>query len=105
MRDLTCAGCGCDLPHDRCVVRIEGYSLAPLDEAAEPPSGIAPSGAESLQRDPLDDLAEQLDSNSSLPQIEPATRLRLVVCPECYQRFLQQPLGPEAARVVSYSRN
>ena len=82
----------------RYVVKIEVYAAldASLDDVDD-------------DRDSLQDVQEMLqrmdEGDSEVTQDEVYQNLRFDLCPECRKKFLERPLGRDAAKQFDFSQN
>ncbi len=102
MLHITCDSCHREiLPgvQNRYVVKIEVY-------AAEEPAELTEAD---LDEDHLEAVSQLLSEHNELsdPEIPaPAYKtLRYDLCPQCHQKFLNNPLGKEAAQKFDFSEN
>lgn len=99
MLHFSCDLCGSQLDDRRFVVQLEVYP-------AFDPDQLTPAD---LDDDHLEQIADQLASKDSGDALNAENcetkKLRFDLCPRCHHRFLRDPLGREAARRLSYSKN
>lgn len=90
--------CSCPLDEERYVVRMEAYP-------AFDPERIE---AVDLDHDHLQAVAAELNQNDPHEDDSASAqgaRLRFDLCPQCYGKFLKDPLGREAVRRLKFSKN
>jgi hypothetical protein len=99
MLHFSCDLCACPLEERRYVVRLEAYP-------AFDPNQLEPADFD------VDHLQEVAETLALVPEGEPsavpddATKVfRFDLCPQCYRKFLRDPLGREALRRLKYSKN
>ncbi len=97
-----CDGCKRELDPNmdiRYVVKIE--VAAALD-----PQDVEP---EESDRDYLDEIQQYLEHlhQADAEQVDEDVyrEFRFDLCPECYKRFIQNPLGRESAKQMHFSKN
>lgn len=99
MLHFSCDLCGCQLDDRRFVVKLEAFP-------AFDPDQLEPAD---LDADHLADVAQQLDThaaaNSSAEDDCGTKTLRFDLCPRCHRKFLHDPLGRDAARRLTFSKN
>jgi len=78
----------------RYTVRIE--TRAALD--------VANDGEDEADRDHLMDLHDLIESCDTEDD-ESFHQLRYDLCPECYSKFMQNPVGIDASRQFNFSKN
>ena len=81
----------------RYVVKIE--ARAALD--------VAHDGEDEGDRDHLQELHDVIEStgSSNCGDDDSFHQLRYDLCPECYSKFIQNPVGVDATRQFSFSQN
>lgn len=80
----------------RYVVRIE--ARAALD--------VAHDGEDEGDRDDLMELHELIESaDERCNEDAPFHQLRYDLCPECYSKFMQNPVGVDVSRQFNFSQN
>lgn len=98
MLHFSCDLCSCSLGEQRFVVRLESYP-------AFDPDRLEPAD---MDHDHLQEVADMLDhggpDDESL-ESSGAKVFRFDLCPQCYRKFLKDPLGREAVRRLKFSKN
>ena len=79
----------------RYVVKIE--ARAALD--------VAHDGEDEGDRDHLMELHELIESSSDGDEDQSFHQLRYDLCPECYSKFMQNPVGVNPSRHFDFSQN
>jgi hypothetical protein len=96
MLHFSCDLCGSQLGDERFVVQMEAYP-------AFDPDQLAPAD---LDGDHLEQVAQELEAGSAVDDDCCETKkFRFDLCPRCHRKFLRDPLGREAARRLSFSKN
>jgi hypothetical protein len=98
MLHFSCDLCSAPLDEERFVVRLESYPAFDLDR-------IEPAD---LDHDHLQEVADVLDHGGPLDDdlaSGTAKVFRFDLCPQCYRKFLKDPLGREAVRRLKFSNN
>lgn len=96
MLHFSCDLCGCQLDDRRFVVKLETFP-------AFDPDQLSPSD---LDADHLDQVAQQLESGDAADTDDCETKtLRFDLCPRCHHKFVRDPLGRDAARRLTFSKN
>lgn len=96
MLHFSCDLCGCRLDDRRFVVKLEAFP-------AFDPDQLEPAD---LDADHLAEVAQQLESNDAANEDDVGTKtLRFDLCPRCHRKFLHDPLGRDAARRLTFSKN
>jgi hypothetical protein len=103
MLHVTCDLCGkglCPGEDQRFVVKVEVFP-------AHDPAKITEAD---LDDDHMEALCAQLqemeDNDLEVEELEPASRhFRYDLCPDCYKRFVRDPLGKENAQKFDFSEN
>ena len=103
MLHFSCDICGKDLTADaapRFVVKMEAF-------AATDPAQLTD---EDMDADHIEEMAQLLnaieDGLEDAPELLPTCqKLRFDLCPECYRKFVKDPLGRDAANRFDFSKN
>lgn len=96
MLHFSCDLCGCRLDDRRFVVKLEAFP-------AFDPDQLEPAD---LDADHLAEVAQQIESNDTSNEEDCGTKtLRFDLCPRCHRKFLHDPLGRDAARRLTFSKN
>jgi hypothetical protein len=102
MVHFTCDLCGKELTasgEGRYVVKIEAYAGFDPTEITE----------DDLDDDPMEAVAQALQRDEALVSEDLATPLnkgfRFDLCPSCYHKFVNDPLGKDAIRSFDFSKN
>ncbi len=99
MLHFSCDLCGSQLDERRFVVQLEAYP-------AFDPDQLSPSD---LDEDHLEQVALQLASTDAADTADAEScetkKFRFDLCPRCHRRFLRDPLGRDAARRLTFSKN
>ena len=100
MLHFSCDLCGGQLDEQRFVVQLEAYP-------AFDPDQLSPAD---LDSDHLQQVAHQLDSaehgdDGIDDDCCETKRFRFDLCPRCHRKFVRDPLGREAARRLTFSKN
>lgn len=96
MLHFSCDLCGCQLDDRRFVLKLEAFP-------AFDPDQLAPGD---LDADHLEQVAQQLESGAADAEDGCETKqFRFDLCPRCHQKFLRDPLGRDAARRLTFSKN
>jgi hypothetical protein len=103
MLHFSCDICGKDLDPEgsaRYVVKMEAF-------AATDPAQLTD---DDLDTDHVEEMAQLLneieDGETTAPEVLPTTKkLRFDLCPMCYRKFVNDPLGREAAARLNFSEN
>jgi hypothetical protein len=99
MLHFSCDLCGSPLDDRRFVVKLEAYPAFDPEQVDQADFDI----------DHLQEVAETLgqEPDGSLAHVsDDATKVfRFDLCPDCYRKFLRDPLGREALRRLNYSKN
>lgn len=97
MLHFSCDLCGCSLNERRYVVQLEAYPAFDPDELQSP----------DLDLDHLQAITEELDRGTSADELDDGStrHMRFDLCPQCYRKFLRDPLGREAMRRLRFSKN
>lgn len=99
MLHFSCDLCGCQLDERRFVVKLEAFP-------AFDPDQLSPAD---LDADHLAQVAQQLESSTESDDSHiddcAAKSFRFDLCPRCHQKFLHDPLGRDAARRLTFSKN
>jgi hypothetical protein len=99
MLHFSCDLCGCQLDDRRFVVKLEAFP-------AFDPDQLSPAD---LDADHLEQVAQQLEAPAASEESdadECATKtFRFDLCPRCHRKFLRDPLGRDAARRLTFSKN
>ncbi len=105
MLHITCDLCGTELRpgQDHYVVKIEVF-------ARHDPAQLTEADLEEDHMEAVSQLLRELDDDQSAEAIQPARHhLRYDLCPECRQRYLDNPLNKdlvkEAAQKFDFSEN
>jgi hypothetical protein len=105
MLRITCDLCGRELRagQDHFVVKIEVFPQ-------RDPSELTEDDLEEDHMEAVSQLLRELDDEQAAEALEPARRhLRYDLCPECRQRYLDNPLNKdqdkEAAQKFDFSEN
>jgi hypothetical protein len=99
MLHFSCDLCGSRLDERRFVVQVEAYP-------AFDPDQLSPAD---LDGDHLEQVAHQLETSDAAGCADDecceTKKFRFDLCPRCHRKFLRDPLGREAARRLSFSKN
>lgn len=98
MLHFSCDLCSAPLDEERFVVRVESYPAYDVDQLE----------AADLDHDHLQEVADVLDHGGPLDDdaaSNPTKVFRFDLCPQCYRKFLKDPLGREAVRRLKFSNN
>ena len=99
MLHFSCDLCGCQLDDRRFVVKLEAFPAFDPDQLT----------AADLDVDHLDQVAQQLSAadGSEEPALEECETktFRFDLCPRCHRKYLRDPLGRDAARRLTFSKN
>lgn len=96
MLHFSCDLCGCQLDDRRFVVKLEAFP-------AFDPDQLSPAD---LDTDHLAQVAQQLTAGEDALAEECETKtFRFDLCPRCHRKYLRDPLGRDAARRLSFSKN
>lgn len=99
MLHFSCDLCGGHLDERRFVVQLEAYP-------AFDPDQLTPTD---LDEDHLEQVAHQLASANGAEEIDAEScetkKFRFDLCPRCHHRFVRDPLGRDAARRLTFSKN
>lgn len=98
MLHFSCDLCSRPLDEQRFVVRLESYPAFDPERLEEA----------DLDHDHLQEVADVLDHGGALDgdlEANGAKVFRFDLCPQCYCRFLKDPLGREAVRRLKFSNN
>jgi hypothetical protein len=102
MRHFSCDLCGKDLTPGADARYVLRMDARPAAEPAE----LTPAD---LDADAIEDMAALLDEleagGPAGPDLSAARALEYDLCPDCYKRFLADPLGREQSRKLSFSPN
>ena len=99
MLHFSCDLCGCQLDDRRFVVKLEAFPAFDPDQLS----------AEDLDADHLAQVTEELAATtpaeaSAVNECE-TRNFRFDLCPRCHRKFLRDPLGRDAARRLTFSKN
>lgn len=99
MLHFSCDLCGSQLDDRRFVVQVEAYP-------AFDPDQLSPAD---LDEDHLEQVANQLAANDGTSDVDPEScdtkKFRFDLCPRCHRKFVRDPLGRDAARRLTFSKN
>lgn len=96
MLHFSCDLCGRPLSKERYIARLEVYPAYDPEEIDE----------EDLDTDHLQELAELLQGGEDYDVHEVAPKqYRFDICPDCYPRFVADPLGRERLLRLKHSDN
>lgn len=98
MLHFSCDLCSRPLDEQRYVVRLDAYP-------AFDPDQLEPAD---LDQDHLQEVAELLAHGDALEDsaAAPGAKVfRFDLCPQCYAKFLKDPLGRDAVRRLKFSQN
>ena len=98
MLHFSCDLCGCQLDDRRFVVKLEAFP-------AFDPDQLSPAD---LDADHLEQVAQQLENSAEADDDDAdcgTKTLRFDLCPRCHRKFLRDPLGRDAARRLTFSKN
>ena len=98
MMHFSCDQCGKEMRGNRdprYVIKIEA-------RAAHEPAELTDEDLDDDHMEMLSDLSEGEESAHLLP---PRREFRYDFCPDCYEKFLRDPLGREQAQKLFFSEN
>jgi hypothetical protein len=99
MLHFSCDLCGSQLDEQRFVVQLEAYP-------AFDPDQLSPAD---LDSDHLQQIAHQLEASEpggeDNDDCYETKKFRFDLCPRCHRKFVRDPLGREAARRLTFSKN
>ena len=98
MLHFSCDVCGCQLDDRRFVVKLEAFP-------AFDPDQLSPAD---LDADHLAEVAQQLASSDGEEEVADdceTKSFRFDLCPRCHRRYVRDPLGRDAARRLTFSKN
>lgn len=98
MLHFSCDLCGCSLDYRRYVIQLEAYPAFDPDE-------LEPAD---LDVDHLQSIAAELElQQPTTDELDDGStrQFRFDMCPDCYRKFLKDPLGRETLRRLKFSKN
>lgn len=100
MIHYTCDLCAKDLGDEpRYVVKIEAF-------AARDPAELTDDDLDDDHMEAISQKIQEMEETGEPAELMPTTkRFRHDLCGECYQRFLEDPLGREHSQKVAFSKN
>jgi hypothetical protein len=100
MMHYTCDLCAKELADEpRYVVKIEAF-------AAHDPDELTDADLEDEHMEAVSQAIQEMEETGAEVDLTPTTKhFRHDLCEECYQRFLNDPLGRDHAQKVVFSKN
>ncbi|MBY0457294.1 MAG: hypothetical protein K2V38_08160 [Gemmataceae bacterium] len=100
MTHFSCDICGRDMTHagaDRYVLKMEAFAAANTGALTD----------DDLETDPVEEMALLLrEQGEDLPEPLPlCKKMRFDLCPACFRKFVDDPLGRDSAAKFQFSPN